>query len=217
MTAQAELRERKKRQTQERIAATAKRLFAQRGFEQVTVAEIAREAEVAQKTVFNYFPTKEDLFDTRLDAFEEGLLAAIRDRAPGRSIVDAFKGFLLTRWGAWGQIVPGDQEALAELRTVARIVTESRTLLAREEQMFARCTASLAALLAEETGREPEDVEPRVVANALIGVHRVLVERVRRSALSGEADLEWLTRDVRIQTMRAFRPLEDGLEAYGAR
>jgi hypothetical protein len=83
--------------------------------------------------------------------------------------------------------------------------------------MFARCTASLAALLAEETGREPEDVEPRVVANALIGVHRVLVERVRRSALSGEADLEWLTRDVRIQTMRAFRPLEDGLEAYGAR
>ena len=50
----------------------------------MTVAEIARAAEVAEKTVFNYFPTKEDLFYSRLEAFEEELLAAVRERAPGR-------------------------------------------------------------------------------------------------------------------------------------
>ena len=52
------LRERKKQQARELIAETARRLFVERGFEGVTVAEIAREADVAEKTVFNYFPTK---------------------------------------------------------------------------------------------------------------------------------------------------------------
>jgi AcrR family transcriptional regulator len=216
MSAQAGVRERKKRQTQERIAATARRLFAQRGFDRVTVAEIARQAHVAQNTVFNHFPTKEDIFSTRLESFEEGLLAAIGERAPGRSIVDAFRGFLLTRWGAWERIAPGDPEALAELRTGTRIVSESRALLAREEQIFSRCTVSLAALLAEEMGRDEDDVEARVVANALVGVHRALVDHVRRCILAGETDLVWLRRDLRIQTMRALRPIEDGLDGYGA-
>src|SRR5919112_2615380 len=88
------LRERKKQRTRRLIADTARRLFAERGFEQVTVAEIAREAEVAPATVFNYFPTKEDLFYSRLEAFEDELLAAIRDRPPGESILDAFGRFV---------------------------------------------------------------------------------------------------------------------------
>src|SRR3954471_13588218 len=65
------LRERKKEQTRERIAQVARDLFLARGFENVTVAEVARAAEVAQKTVFNYFPTKEDLFYWRMETFED--------------------------------------------------------------------------------------------------------------------------------------------------
>ena len=94
------LRERKKAQTRQLIADTARRLFLERGFEAVTVAEIAREADVAEKTVFNYFPAKEDLFYGRLEAFEEELLAAIREREPGESLVAAFREFVMKRAAA---------------------------------------------------------------------------------------------------------------------
>ena len=82
------LRERKQR-TRQLIADTAWRLFADRGFERVTVAEIAREAQVAVATVFNYFPTKEDLFFYRLEAFGAQLVEAVGERpaegaGPGR-------------------------------------------------------------------------------------------------------------------------------------
>ena len=63
------LRELKKEQTRQLIADTAWRLFADRGFDNVTVAEIAREAQVAEATVFNYFRSKEDLFYSRFEAF----------------------------------------------------------------------------------------------------------------------------------------------------
>ena len=83
MAEQLGRRERKKQQTREHIAETARRLFGERGFEGVTVAEVAREADVAEQTVYNYFPTKEDLVYWRLESFEERLLEAVRDREPG--------------------------------------------------------------------------------------------------------------------------------------
>jgi AcrR family transcriptional regulator len=212
------LRERKKRRTREHIAATARRLFAERGFERVTVAEVAREAEVAEKTVFNYFPAKEDLFYARLESFEDELLGAIRDRAPEKTVVEAFEAFLLTPRGVLARRGADDQEtALEELRTVTRVVTESPALLAREQRIFERYTASLAALLAEQTGAREGDIVPHVVANALIGVHRALLDFVRRRTLAGEDDLDRLARDLRMQTKRAVRRLEAGLGSYGTR
>ena len=212
------LRERKKQQTREHIAATARELFAERGFERVTVAEIARAAEVAEKTVFNYFPTKEDLFYSRLESFEEELLGSIRERAPDTTVVDAFAGFLLTPRGVFASRARDDRSAaLEELRTITRVITESPALLAREQHVFERYTVSLAALLAEETGARPEDVEGRVVANALIGVHRALIDEVRRRVLAGEDDLDRLARDLRAAARRALRRLESGLGSYGRR
>src|SRR5436305_14851303 len=80
-------RGRKKVGTRELIAETARTLFAERGFEAVTVAEISRAADVSQQTVFNYFPTKEDLVFWRLEAFEAELLGAIRDRPEGETVI----------------------------------------------------------------------------------------------------------------------------------
>src|SRR5262249_10990547 len=74
MAGELGLRERKKQRTRQLLSETARRLFSERGFEQVSIAEIAREAEVSEQTVFNYFPSKEDLVYSGLEAFEERLL-----------------------------------------------------------------------------------------------------------------------------------------------
>src|SRR5437763_13567192 len=99
MTAHQGLRERKKQRTRELIAETAWRLFADRRFDAVTVAEVAAAAEVSPATVFNYFPTKEDLVYGRMEAFEEELLGATRDRPAGESILAAFSRFVLVPRG----------------------------------------------------------------------------------------------------------------------
>ena len=83
------LRESKKLRTRQVIADESMRLFAQNGFDRVTVSEIAAAAGVSEKTVFNYFPTKEDLFFDEVPKRAEALVAAIRDREPEESILTA--------------------------------------------------------------------------------------------------------------------------------
>src|SRR2546423_12255503 len=109
------LREIKKQRTRELIAETARQLFAARGFERVTVAEIARAAEVSEQTVFNYFPTKEDLVYWRLGSFEEELLSAVRERPSGETALAAFGRFLLAQRGLLGRTDPEARERLAAL------------------------------------------------------------------------------------------------------
>lgn len=154
------LRERKKQRTRELIAETARRLFSARGFDRVTVAEIARAAEVSEQTVFNYFPTKEDLVYWRLASFEAELLGAIRERAPGESILAAFGHFVLEPRGL---LVSRDPAAREELAALTRMITESPSLLAREEQVFAGYTAALTELVAEEMGAAADEDRKSVV------------------------------------------------------
>ena len=207
------LRERKKLATRQLIAETARRLFAERGFEGVTVAEIAREADVSEKTVFNYFATKEDLVYWQLEAFEAQILGAIADRGPGESALTAFSRFVLAQRGL---IVEKDPERREELLKLSRVIAQSPALVAREQQIFERFTASLAALLAEQTGAAPGDVAPRVAANAMMGVHRALVDYARRRILEG-AKPPRLARDVREQGERALALLEAGLGGYAVK
>src|SRR5919198_2776750 len=85
------LRERKKRRTRAAIADAAMELFTERGFDAVTVADIARAADVSEKTVFNYFPTKEDLVLHRGQERRAALIEAIRARKPGTPLVKPFR------------------------------------------------------------------------------------------------------------------------------
>ena len=210
------LRELKKQQTRQLIADTAWQLFADRGFDRVTVAEVARQAQVAEATVFNYFPTKEDLFYSRLEAFGAGLLEAVAAREPGEPALAAVRRYLLGSGGLLAQIAGGDAEALQRLRTVSRVIAASPSLLAREQQAIARSTDALAELLAAETGAPADDVTARVAANALLGVQRTLVDHVRRRVLADDQP-ERLADDVRELGRRAFALLERGLGDYAVK
>jgi AcrR family transcriptional regulator len=207
------LRERKKERTRQLIADTARRLFAERGFEAVPVSEIAREADVSEATVFNYFPTKEDLFYTRLEAFEQELLASIRDRAPGESVLGAFGRFVTMPRGL---LAARDPEQVERLAAITRVITQSPALLAREQQIYAKYTDALAALLASETGATVGDLEPWVVARTLIGLHQALVDYSRREILTGTRN-PTLARRVRRQAQNAIGLLSTGLADYGTR
>ena len=178
----------------------------------MTVAEIAAAAEVSQQTVFNYFPSKEDLVYWRLESFEEELLATIRDRAPGESALTAFGRFLLVQRG----LLASDDPAVREhLTAVTRMIVQSPALLARERQVFAAYTASLAAALVAEP-RSGGEVEAWVAANAMIGAHRALVDHARRRIVEG-ADPKSVAREVRSRARAALALLEDGLGGYAVK
>ena len=211
MSTELGLRERKKEQTRRAIAEAAGRLFLERGFDQVSVAEVARAADVSEQTVFNYFPTKEDLVYERLDTFEDELLAAVRGRPAGESPLRAFVRFILDR---------SDRAASGEGRRrvaeLTRLVNGSPSLLARERQVVAKYTNALAALLAEETGADPGDIEPRVAAEAMMAFHRSLIEFARRRALSRTSTASYAS-EIRAAGEHALALLEGGLADYARR
>src|SRR5205809_2799862 len=157
------LRERKKAKTRQSIPQAAQRLFRERGFDAVTVAEVAREADVSEGTVFNYFPTKEDLFYGQMESFEAALVDAVRERPAGESVLEAFRRFVLER-------ARGMDDRADVIVAAARVIGASPALKAREREIVAEYTGALAELIAEDTGAG--GVEPKVAANALIGAQR---------------------------------------------
>jgi AcrR family transcriptional regulator len=207
------LRERKKLRTRQLIAETARRLFAERGFDAVPVASVAKAAEVSEATVFNYFPTKEDLVFQGMQVFEAELLTAVRDRPAGETIVAAFARFVLQPRGF---LAAQDPDAARYLTQISQMIAASPSLRAREREILARYTTSLAALIAEDTAAGPDDLRPWVVARALIGTHQSLIEFVHRRLRQGATDPAALAREVALQGRRALDLLEQGLASYGA-
>lgn len=208
------LRERKKQRTRQLIAETARELFVERGFDRVTVADVARAADVSEATVFNYFPTKEDLVFQGMQVFESELLQAVRDRPAGQSAAAAFGRFVTQRRGL---LAAEDEQTTHRLMGVTRMIAKSPALQARQREIFARYTASLAALLADETGAAPADIAPRVVATALVGLHAELIGYVHRRLADGPVDRAQLVRDVEAEGQRALRVLEAGLAGYATK
>src|SRR6184192_2825496 len=150
MAVQGGLRERKKQQMRQLIFDAAQRLFREKGFERVSVAEVARSADVSEVTVFNYFPTKEDLFYGGMEFFEEQLIESVRSRPKGESAVKAFRRRLLA-----GAERLETKEGADAISKAAQILAASPSLVAREREIVERFTASLAELLAGEIGADP--------------------------------------------------------------
>ena len=209
------LRERKKEKTRQLIADTAGRLFSEQGFDSVSVAEIAKEAEVSEATVFNYFPTKEDLVYQGMEVFEVQMLDAVRERPAGESVLAAF-GRFATEPG--GLLAAQDNQSATAILSATRMIAASPVLLARERQILAGYTHSLAAHLADETGASPTDLRPLVVASALVGLHSAMIGYVRQRLLDTPGvDLRRLAHDLRREGAKAVELLRGGLDDYAVK
>jgi AcrR family transcriptional regulator len=195
------LRETKKQETRREIADTAMRLFVQRGFDRVTVAEVAAAARVSEKTVFNYFPTKEDLFFDEVPEREDRIVEAVRDRTPGEPVVAALR-----------RLQAGECPRLCSpgFAIFARIIEESPALQAKELEVMARLTETLAGALRDEAGVHAVDAQ--IAANMLVGVHWQLFRTARAQALAGRSGPA-AVRKLRSDLDRAYRLLEHGLGA----
>jgi AcrR family transcriptional regulator len=209
----AGVRENKKRRTLQLIEESAVALFAERGYDNVTMAEVARRADVSSATVFNHFATKDALMFSGLERFECDLLDVIRARPATESLPQAFRSFVLAMNGSLTSSAP---DAMRRLRTIAEIIESSVALRGREQQVYGRYTDLLATLIADETVADRDDPQPWVIANALMGVHRALVRQVRNALLANTPPAQ-IVRQVRRQASVAFAQLDRGLAGYGRR
>ncbi|MGW6730467.1 TetR/AcrR family transcriptional regulator [Nocardia sp. NPDC055029] len=210
MTTQQGLRARKKQQTREQISHKATELFLERGFDKVTIADVAAAADVAKMTVTNYFPRKEDLALDLGEVFAEQLAAVVRGREPGASALVALRGAYLAAVAAQDPVI-GFSGA-----PFAKMITDSPALTARLREFHEDREAALARALAEATGAAPDDITPRVAAAQLAGVHRVLFDEILRRTLDGESGDEIATA-LGEYTRIAFDALEPGLGDYAVR
>jgi len=197
------LRETKKLATRQQIADVAMRLFVQRGFDRVTVAEVAAEAGVSEKTVFNYFPTKEDLFFDEIPERSRKLAEAIGSRAEGETILDTLR-----------RLQVGECARLSSPGFVAfaRTLEDSQALRAKELEVMATFAQALTDTL-EAEGIDPRDA--RIAASLLISVHRQFFRAARLQALAGKHG-PTAARRLRNDLERAYTLLEHGLGGLGA-
>ncbi|HEY3711576.1 MAG TPA: helix-turn-helix domain-containing protein [Amycolatopsis sp.] len=162
------LRERKKLMTRGAILDAAQSMFAERGFDHVTVAEIADAVNISPKTVFVYFSAKEDLvFDGEAE-MRDRIVARIRGRAPGETPLDAMGGLLRELLASY------DPPAVTGLDRLRRTVGDSAVLKARMRLMWEHFEEAVAAVLAEEVGEDPHAPRPRVAAAQLVLVFRLM-------------------------------------------
>ncbi|WP_214417123.1 TetR/AcrR family transcriptional regulator [Sphaerisporangium fuscum] len=212
MSEQLGLRERKKRETRQRISDIAMGLFMTRGFDNVTVAEVARVADVSVNTVFNYFKTKEDLFLDRQEWYEDEPSRIVRERRPGESVIAALRRDFLDaieqrHWRS------GLQEGM---EVFIRTINESPALTARMRELAERREARFAETLADETDADDDDIRPALVAAQISAVTRTLAAIGMRRKMAGET-FEQIASDVRAQAELAFDLLEKGIGDYGVR
>jgi AcrR family transcriptional regulator len=197
------LRERKKRLTREAIAAAAIELFKARGFESVTVAEVAAAADVSEKTVFNYFPTKEDLVFWNSEDKLEARAEAIRYRVPGVPLSRVFEAETMAFLDAL------EDGAVRDLIDVPMLARSSPALRDRLLLAWERETATFVAAITDDE----DDLVAEAVVRALVGTHRLIFRTALRRVIAGEAPAE-VAADLRVQAQRVYSRLDRGLARY---
>ncbi|MFD7666253.1 TetR/AcrR family transcriptional regulator [Streptomyces sp. NPDC059788] len=160
-------RERKKAQTRQALADAALRLFLERGYEQVGVKEIADAADVSVTTLFKHFAGKEALVFDQDDDIEAALVAAVRDRAPGQSVLQALREYVL---------LSEKDHAHPEIAAFIRLVSDTPALRDYAQRMWMRHESALARAIAEQVGAPEDDVTCAALAHFALA-SRTLTDR----------------------------------------
>jgi AcrR family transcriptional regulator len=211
------LRERKKRLLRRRLSDTATEMFMERGFDAVRVAEIAEACGVSEKTVFNYFPTKESLILDLGEATVDSLRTTLAD--PDLSPVDAALRILsseLDNLTSWLSSQNDPAEAKAMLLRFGRLIRSTPSLRAYHHDTADRQVAAAAEVLAQRTGLSPDDPEVQIAATSLLALWPIQFR-----ALSKHVNLtrtfEELRDAVRADVRRAARLIDVGLNSLPTR
>jgi AcrR family transcriptional regulator len=202
------LRERLRQEARQAISGAAMGLFEARGFDQVTISQVADAAGVSKMTVTNYFPRKEDLVFDRAEVIIASLADAAAARAPGESLLAAIRRDYATRIAA-GDVTLGPPTA-----TFARMVHDSHVLTSRGREIEDLREQALGAAIAAEAG--VDDPQQRIVAAQLASVHRVLFAEATRRILADQSRAE-ICQVLAVAAGRAFDLLEPSLGGYGIR
>jgi AcrR family transcriptional regulator len=192
------IRERKKQRTRQALRQAALKLFLERGFEATTIADITAAADVAPRTFFSYFQTKEDVvLDEGPQRFDQ-LQQTLGQRPHGEPLLAAFRR-------AAREIAADMQTQSDQQRALARIVGSTPAIQARIRERMGQWEEQLAAMIAEERNAPPDDLDSHVVAAALVGVLR----SVQRVAVAAEMQL-----DLPALMDHAFDLVESGLAQF---
>ncbi|HJS94469.1 MAG TPA: TetR/AcrR family transcriptional regulator [Solirubrobacteraceae bacterium] len=205
----AGLRETKKRRTREVIAQAAADLFREHGFAAVTVDDVARAADVSRQTVFNYFPSKEQMLFDRDEEIRAALLALTRGCPDGKALVAAFRAHTREFWERFGGILKGG----GEVHGFWEIVEASPDLRDYAETSFARHAISVGQALAGEWRRPSDDPICHALARALCGVNTAVLTCGLGRLTAGENHTT-VVADMIEQADHAYDLLEQGLGGY---
>ncbi|MEY9930740.1 AcrR family transcriptional regulator [Catenulispora sp. GP43] len=207
------LRARKRQQTETKLWTTAIRLFLDRGFDQVSVADIAAATELSRVTVFNYFPTKEDLVFGPIDVHLDEPARAVRERPVGSSALDALRDRFLAGLDRFDPVT-----GLNDAENVVNVVG----LIRQTPALFQRSlflTAQMRDRLAAELVAEAPDDDPLTAALAaaqFIAVAQCLATDNQTRVLAGERAIDVLP-DARRKAIAAYDQVEHGLKNYRIR
>ena len=161
------LRERKKQQTRETIARAALKLFTERGYDETTLAEIAEQADVAPRTIFAYFESKEDILLCEEGNFLNDLRRRLEERPADTTTVDAIRAFLAS-------MKQPDEEA----RLRKQIIMGNPALQMRMRGRHAEIEPMLAKSIAKDLGSDPGDIRPRLIAASMTAAFEAASDRI---------------------------------------
>lgn len=204
------LRERKKRLTREQISDVATLMFCERGFDAVRIAEIAAAVGVSEKTVYNYFPTKESLVLDRRDELADELRRALRERPAGSSPADAVERMLEIELEHY---VLSEELVRPLMLEFGRLIESTPALLAGMRDLIAHLIDVAAEELAREAGVDPQDPEPQIAARAVIAIWDLHMSARRRHILAGRTGTA-LQDAVRSDIRRAAAIVSGGLRSW---